>query len=115
MHLVDGLKSAFISIGSHKLRSALTLTGIVIGVIAVVTMFSSVYALKTLVSKNMEGLGWNNSVIVIPNMSSNSSYTYGSIRKVVQKVSPLNYDDYLALRDEVTYQKIGRASCRERV
>lgn len=61
MHLSDGIRSAFSSIASHKLRSALTTTGIVIGVMAVVTMFSSVYALKALINKNMEGMGWNHS------------------------------------------------------
>jgi len=40
----DALQSALQSILSHKLRSLLTLTGIVIGVLAVVSMFSSVYA-----------------------------------------------------------------------
>jgi putative ABC transport system permease protein len=46
MNIKDGINSAFQSIFSHKLRSLLTLTGIVIGVLAVVTMFSSVYAIK---------------------------------------------------------------------
>jgi hypothetical protein len=36
----------------------------VIGVLAVVTMFSSVYALKKLIKDNMEGMGWNYSVII---------------------------------------------------
>jgi len=56
MNIKDGINSAFQSIFSHKLRSLLTLTGIVIGVLAVVTMFSSVYAIKALIKKNMEGM-----------------------------------------------------------
>ena len=59
MNIKDGINSAFQSIFSHKLRSLLTLTGIVIGVLAVVTMFSSVYAIKALIKKNMEGMAEN--------------------------------------------------------
>ncbi|PKN77896.1 MAG: ABC transporter permease, partial [Candidatus Cloacimonetes bacterium HGW-Cloacimonetes-1] len=43
MHIADAISSSFQSIFNHKLRSLLTLIGIVIGVMAVVTMFSSVY------------------------------------------------------------------------
>ena len=65
MNIKDGINSAFQSIFSHKMRSLLTLTGIVIGVLAVVTMFSSVYAIKTLIKNNMEGMGW-----IIPSLFS---------------------------------------------
>ena len=68
MNIKDGVKSAFQSIFSHKLRSLLTLTGIVIGVLAVVTMFSSVYAIKTLIKNNMEGMGWDNSIVIFPSV-----------------------------------------------
>lgn len=108
MHLTDGLKSALISIASHKLRSALTTTGIVIGVMAVVTMFSSVYALKQLIRTNMEGMGWNNSLLIYPG----SGNSYGSEndptikRRAAQNVHPLSYDDYLALKDYLKYKSI---------
>ena len=104
MHFRDGIKSAFQSILSHKLRSMLTLTGIVIGVLAVVSMFSSVYALKALINKNMNGMGWNLSLIITPgtdeSTSENGTNRTG-IRRAKQSVPELSYEDYLAIRENL--------------
>jgi putative ABC transport system permease protein len=105
VHLSDGIRSALSSIASHKLRSALTTTGIVIGVMAVVTMFSSVYALKALINKNMEGMGWNHSLLIYPG-SGQRAGADGSQRRAAQNVNPLNYDDYLALKENLSYKSI---------
>ena len=109
MNIKDGINSAFQSIFSHKLRSLLTLTGIVIGVLAVVTMFSSVYAIKALIKKNMEGMGWDNSIIIFPgsgNIDLETGKTRSKIRRAKQNVPPLNYDDYLALKEKLNYKCI---------
>jgi len=109
MHFRDGIKSAFQSIFSHKLRSLLTVTGIVIGVLAVVTMFSSVYALKGLINKNMEGMGWNLSLIIYPGTDDTKDATTrnrSGIRRAKQSVPSLNYDDYLAIKNTLKYKSI---------
>jgi putative ABC transport system permease protein len=108
MHLNDAFRSALQSISNHKLRSFLTLTGIVIGVLAVVTMFSSVYALKTLIKKNMEGMGWNNSIIITPKYEQKQSRLRRGVtfRKTIQDVQLLNYSDYEAIRKSVSYKFI---------
>ena len=109
MHFRDGMKSAFQSIFSHKLRSLLTLTGIVIGVLAVVTMFSSVYALKSLIKKNMEGMGWNLSLIIVPgnnDNTSNSTAKRSEIKRAQQDVPSLNYDDFIALQSQLNYKSM---------
>ncbi len=109
MNFKDGIYSAFQSIFSHKLRSLLTLTGIVIGVFAVVTMFSSVYAIKALIKKNMEGMGWDNSIIIFPsagNIDLETGKTRSKIRRPKQSVPFLNYDDYLALKENLNYKCI---------
>ena len=109
MHYRDGIHSAFQSIFSHKTRSLLTITGIVIGVLAVVSMFSSVYALKTLINKNMEGMGWNLSLVIIPG---SSGYVWGSekdqkvIPRAAQNIPELNYDDFLAIKKNLSYKSI---------
>ncbi len=103
----DALRSAFQSIMNHKLRSLLTLTGIVIGVLAVVSMFSSVYALKKLISSNMEGMGWDLSVVITaetPGQVSSSRGFRRTRRRPEQSVESINYDDYLALRASIPYK-----------
>ncbi|MCK9556769.1 MAG: ABC transporter permease [Candidatus Cloacimonetes bacterium] len=110
MHIGDGIRSALVSIASHKMRSFLTTIGIVIGVIAVVTMFSSVYALKDLINKNMEGMGWNFSVIIAPAGASlghtNQRSAVETKRRAVQLVNPVDLDDYFALKNELDYKGI---------
>lgn len=108
MHLNDAFRSALQSISNHKLRSFLTLTGIVIGVLAVVTMFSSVFALKTMVKTNMEGLGWNNSIMIVPNYRTQSDNTNRRVlyRKPVQSNTPISYSDYIAIRDNVPLEVV---------
>ncbi|MDP3115376.1 MAG: ABC transporter permease [Candidatus Cloacimonadaceae bacterium] len=109
MHFADALRSAVQSILSHKLRSLLTLTGIVIGVLAVVSMFSSVYALKALVKNNMEGMGWNYSIVITADRVSRVSGPRGlsrAIRRANQSVQMINYDDLLALRENIPHKSM---------
>ncbi len=103
----DALRSAFQSIMNHKLRSLLTLTGIVIGVLAVVSMFSSVYALKELISTNMEGMGWDLSVVIsadAPGRVSGPRSLRRALRRADESVNTINYDDYLALTASVPHK-----------
>lgn len=103
----DALRSAFQSIMNHKMRSLLTLTGIVIGVLAVVSMFSSVYALKQLIGKNMDGMGWEYSVVIsadMPQQKSGHRSPRQALHRAAQSVEAVSYDDYLALRDGVPHK-----------
>lgn len=103
----DALHSAFQSILNHKLRSMLTLTGIVIGVLAVVSMFSSVYALKTLISHNMEGMGWNYSIVITAEQQGSVTGPRSlqrAMRRANQSVKTINYDDYMALREQIPHK-----------
>ncbi|MDD3536383.1 MAG: ABC transporter permease [Candidatus Cloacimonetes bacterium] len=109
MHLADGIRSAFSSILSHKLRSALTITGIVIGVLAVVSMFSSVYALKKLISSSMADMGWNHSLDIYPGSTmryGRSDASANSRQRTIQNIQPLSLDDYLALKEQLSYKII---------
>lgn len=102
--LKDALASALQSILNHKLRSLLTLTGIVIGVLAVVTMFSSVYALKQLINSNMEGMGWNYSVVITADQQGKVTGPRSlrrALRRANQSVQAIDYDDFVALQTTV--------------
>ncbi len=81
----------------------------VIGVMAVVTMFSSIYAIKALVNKNMEGMGWNFSIVIVPGDPGQQESTrsaFRSVRRAAQSVQILNFEDYLALKDKLDYKTI---------
>jgi len=62
--LFNFIKSAFLAIASNKVRSLLTVLGIVIGVASVTTLISMGQGLKTDVSNLIQGLGTNVIAIV---------------------------------------------------
>ncbi len=100
MHFSESLGSSVQNIFTHKLRSLLTLLGIIIGVFAVVTMFSTVYGMKILINERMKEMGWNNSLIIYPssgeeNISSSMRHRFRSIQR---EAKPLTFEDYLLIK-----------------
>jgi len=116
MHISENISSSLRNIFEHKMRSALTLLGIVIGVFAVITMFSAVDGIKSMVMKNMEQLGWNNSLLLYPGEEGSSTSTVSSRHRrfmyINRSQKPLSFDDYEILSHQVetkyTYGMIER-------
>ncbi len=103
MNYTENLRSSLISIFSHKFRSFLTLLGILIGVVSVITMFSSVTGLQAFINSQFKNLGYNNSIIIT---SGSSQYTgrrrrYFSMKR---KQHPITYDDFIALTKSVEHE-----------
>src|SRR3989344_3262775 len=65
MDIFEIAKSAITSILANRLRSFLTVLGIVIGVMSVILLISIVTGLKTFITSQIEGLGAN-LLFVIP-------------------------------------------------
>lgn len=107
MHFYESIGSSFQNIFTHKLRSVLTLLGIVIGVFAVVTMFSSVYGLKLMITEKMEDMGWNNSLIIYPSSGEESrSHRRFRFRYIQREAKPLTFSDYEMLKKETKPKSI---------
>ncbi len=64
MNLLESITSGLASIWSHKMRSALTLVGIVVGVASVVSMFSFVGGITARVREDFEKIGFDNTFFV---------------------------------------------------
>ena len=103
MYFSESLASSFQNIFTHKIRSFLTLLGIIIGVFAVVTMFSTIYGMKTLINERMKEMGWNNSLIIYPSAGEEniSSHRRHRFRRMKREVKPLTFKDYLLLKKNV--------------
>ncbi len=100
MHFADSISSSFQNIFSHKFRSILTLLAIVIGIFSVVIMFSSIYGIKIMIRENMEKLGFNNTIFVLPAQSSqNHHFGMQRFMYMQRETKPLTYDDYLLLEE----------------
>lgn len=65
MDILETAQSAFTAILANKLRSFLTILGIVIGVMSVILLISLVTGLKTFITDQIQGLG-SNLLFVIP-------------------------------------------------
>ena len=57
MKFIETLKLALSAIWAHKLRSALTLLGMIIGVMAVVVVYSLIQGFNTYVDEKIAGIG----------------------------------------------------------
>ncbi|MBT3169305.1 MAG: FtsX-like permease family protein [Candidatus Cloacimonetes bacterium] len=108
MLIGESLRSSFRNIFSHKLRSALTLLGITIGVFAVVTMFSTIYGVKKMIGTKMGEMGWNNSLIIYPSNGEQAT-SHRRRRRFFQmkrEAKPLTISDFQYLKKEVNLKHI---------
>ena len=72
MNLLESLRTAIMALGSNKMRAALTMLGIIIGVGAVITLSSLGEGVESMVNENLQGLG-SNLVIIAPRQPEDAS------------------------------------------
>jgi putative ABC transport system permease protein len=107
MNIKDSFVNSVQTIWTHKMRSSLTLLGIVIGVFAVVTMFSSIHGMKALIATQMERMGWNNSMMIYASDGSRQmNQRWLRFRWVRRQPKPIDFDDYLLLKNELNAKHI---------
>jgi putative ABC transport system permease protein len=98
MSIWESLKSAWQAIFSNKMRSSLTMLGIVIGVCAVVLLVSL-------------GQGFQASMTTtFNNMGASALYVSSSSDKTIVSLRPLTLDDAEALKDKTVAPSIGVVS-----
>jgi putative ABC transport system permease protein len=89
------LRSALLALAANKLRSLLTMLGIIIGVAAVITMIAIGRGATDRVHEQMKGLG-TNFILVLPGATTQSGVRLGA-----QTSQALTDDDALAIAREV--------------
>jgi len=106
MSFVEALRIALQSLWANKLRTVLTLLGVVIGVAAVIADVTFVNGINGYVAEKIFNLGADVFIISkAPNVITNvDQYLEGQKRKDIK------YDDYLAIRDACTRCKYVGAS-----
>jgi putative ABC transport system permease protein len=95
MNTLAALRSALRSLAANKLRSALTMLGIIIGVGAVITMMAVGRGATERVQEQMKGLG-SNIMLVLP-----GGITQGGVRLGAQTGQALTEEDALAIAREI--------------
>ncbi|RME38578.1 MAG: FtsX-like permease family protein, partial [Thermoflexia bacterium] len=92
MNLWESLRVALRALGANKLRSALTMLGIVIGVAAVIALMAAGQGVQIFVTEQFQGIG-SNLLFVLPNVGQGRGMDARSIPR------PLTMGDALALTD----------------
>jgi putative ABC transport system permease protein len=89
----DAVEAAAENLATHKLRSALTMLGIVIGVMAVIMLVSIAEGAKRYITAELSGLGTNLLII-----TAGKSQTTGGPPIIGEGARKLTYDDAVALK-----------------
>src|SRR4051812_17440035 len=97
---LDDLRLALGALGAHRLRSGLTLLGIVIGVFTVVAMMSLLNGLQASIDKNMGGLGAD--VFQIQKLP---NFHFGQLPPEIQRRKNLTLSQVTALREALPFAK----------
>jgi len=106
MRISESLKMAFVGLKTNKVRSFLTILGIVIGIAAVVTMMSLGNGAQQLIINQIQGLG-SNLIIVMPGGIEQEEGKPPRITMEGISTQTLTYDDAQALlkKSNVQYVK----------
>ena len=89
----ESILMAFDSIFSNKMRSLLTMLGIIIGVAAVIALMSLGYGVRAYIENNIASLG-SNQITIIPGTSRKPG-----VRPAAGSMQSLTYKDYLAVKN----------------
>lgn len=107
MKLIETLKLALSAIWAHKLRSALTLLGMIIGVMAVVVVYSLIQGFNTYVDEKIAGIGAKSFTVQRFNPLEDFKDT-DTIAAAQRRNKELTLDDYDYLRDRtILVDKLG--------
>ncbi len=106
MNALAALRSALRALAANKLRSVLTMLGIIIGVGAVITMIAVGRGATERVQEQMKGLG-SNIMLVLP-----GGVTAGGVRLGAQTGQALTEEDAQAIAREVPEVQVAAPSLR---
>jgi len=93
----EPLTTAWFGVVTHKLRSFLTVLGIVIGVAAVITLMSIGRGAEARIISNIESMG-SDLIIIRP-----GAVTFGGIRSAAGGANTLTMEDAAAISEQVSF------------
>lgn len=108
MLLGNNVRSSLTIILSHKIRTLLTLLGLIIGVLAVVSIFSAVDGVKVAINTSVGNMGWDNSFTVnTKTEESDDDYNrWWRRHKEKREAKPININDFYTLKDQLDAKHI---------
>ena len=93
----EPFSTAWVGVTSHKLRSSLTILGIVIGIAAVISLMSIGKGAEADILSRIETLG-SNLITIRP-----GAFTFGGVRSAAGSATTLTMEDSAAIAEQVAY------------
>lgn len=97
--MLENIRLSFQGIWSHKLRSILTMLGIIIGIAAIITIVSTIKGTNEQIKENLIGSGNNN--VTVSLYQDGYEYEFSSYNGIPNGISPISDD----LFDEICKTK----------
>ncbi len=92
--MLENINLAFQGVWSHKLRSFLTMLGIIIGIAAIITIVSTIKGTNEQIKQNLIGAGNNVVDVTLTQDSNQMDFSYDSVLDGVSMITP-------EMRDEI--------------
>ena len=93
----EPFSTAWVGVATHKLRSFLTILGIVIGVAAVITLMSIGKGAEARIISNIQSMG-SDLITISP-----GAFTFGGVRSAAGGAATLTMEDVAAISEQVPY------------
>ncbi|PIR48271.1 multidrug ABC transporter substrate-binding protein [Candidatus Peregrinibacteria bacterium CG10_big_fil_rev_8_21_14_0_10_55_24] len=100
LELLENIRSALDAIRSNKLRSGLTMLGVIIGVASVILMVAVGRGAQKQITERIESLGTN--LLIVQSGSPSQSDVRSLFRRSGSSTSTLTSDDVVAIKENVT-------------
>ena len=92
--MLENINLAFQGVWSHKLRSFLTMLGIIIGIAAIITIVSTIKGTNEQIKQNLIGAGNNVVNVMLMQDNNQMDFSYSPVPSGVSMITP-------EMRDEI--------------
>ena len=86
--MLENINLAFQGVWSHKLRSFLTMLGIIIGIAAIITIVSTIKGTNEQIKQNLIGAGNNVVNVMLMQDNNEMDFSYSSVPPGVSMITP---------------------------
>lgn len=96
--MLENIRLSFRGIWSHKMRSFLTMLGIIIGIAAIIAIVSTIQGTNDQIEKNLIGSGSNNVKVTLQKDGYDIDLSYDSVPAGITEVSDSTLDQIKGYR-----------------
>ncbi|SFG16438.1 putative ABC transport system permease protein [Lachnospiraceae bacterium C7] len=97
--MLENIRLSFVGIISHKMRSFLTMLGIIIGIAAIIAIVSTITGTNKQIEKNIIGSGSNNVILELYKGDEPMDFSYNPVPSGIPEISDQVLDEISSMED----------------